>query len=133
MKTVFSGELAVRNIFPTLIGKPKEEALLGSETKDRLIGQEALEKLGISKISHLIENSQIANWDDIEKIWFIHTFYNELRISLKEINMLLTVPPLNAEENREKITEILIEKFNIPGLFIRVTNILGIYSADRTT
>lgn len=132
MKAGFSGEEAPRSVFPTLIGKPKEGALLGSETKDRLIGQEALEKLGITKISHPIENSQISNWDDIEKIWH-HTFYNELRISPEEHNVLITDPPLNSEENREKMTEIMFEKFNIPGLFIGVSSILGIYSAGRTT
>ena len=89
MKAGFSGEEAPRSVFPTLVGKPKPKVLLGSEKKDRILGQEALEKLGIETINHPIENGIITNWEDIEKIWH-HTFYNELRIAPEEHNVLLT-------------------------------------------
>ena len=105
-KAGFSGEEAPRSAFPTLVGKPKPQVLLNSEKNERLLGQEALEKLGISTITHPIESGVITNWEDMEKIWH-HTFYNELRIAPEEHNVLLTDPPLNKEETREKITEVM--------------------------
>lgn len=132
MKAGFSGEEAPRAVFPTLVGKPKPKVLLGSEKKERLLGQEALEKLGISNINHPIENGVITNWDDIEKIWH-HTFYNELRIAPEEHNVLLTDAPLNSEENREKMTELIFETFTVPGMFIGTQSVLSIYSAGKTT
>ena len=131
-KAGFSGEEAPRSAFPTLVGKPKPQVLLNSEKKERLLGQEALEKLGISTITHPIENGVITNWEDMEKIWH-HTFYNELRIAPEEHNVLLTDPPLNKEETREKITEIMFEMFNIPGLYISMQSVLAIYSTGRTS
>ena len=131
-KAGFSGEEAPRSAFPTLVGKPKPQVLLNSEKKERLLGQEALEKLGISTITHPIESGVITNWEDMEKIWH-HTFYNELRIAPEEHNVLLTDPPLNKEETREKITEVMFEMFNIPGLYISMQSVLAIYSTGRTS
>ena len=132
MKSGFSGEEAPSSVFPTLLGKPKENSLLGSEKKDRLLGQEALEKLGITKINYPITNGIITNFDDMTKIWH-HTFYNELRIAPEEHNVLLTDPPQNSPENREKITECMFEQFNVPGMFIGISSILSMYSSGRTT
>jgi actin-related protein len=131
-KAGFSGEEAPRSAFPTLVGKPKPQVLLNSEKNERLLGQEALEKLGISTITHPIESGVITNWEDMEKIWH-HTFYNELRIAPEEHNVLLTDPPLNKEETREKITEVMFEMFNIPGLYISMQSVLAIYSTGRTS
>ena len=131
-KAGFSGEEAPRSAFPTLVGKPKPQVLLNSEKKERLLGQEALEKLGISTITHPIESGVITNWEDMEKIWH-HTFYNELRIAPEEHNVLLTDPPLNKEETREKITEVMFEMFNVPGLYISMQSVLAIYSTGRTS
>ena len=127
MKVGFSGDDAPRAVFPSIIGK------LHAGDKELYIGYEAqLRRRNLRKFNHPIEHGVIKNWDDMEKIWH-HTFYEELRVSPDEHPVLLTEPPLNPKENREKMTEIMFETFNAPALYLQNQEVLAMYSTGRTT
>ena len=132
MKGGFSGENSPRSVFPTLVGTPNKNKLLTDEKVPRIIGQEALEKMGMSDVKAPIEKGIIKEWDDMELIWH-HMLYNELRIAPEDHNMILTDIPSNSPENREKMVQRMFEKLNVPGLYISMTSVLAIYDAGRTS
>jgi actin-related protein len=102
-------------VFPTVVGRLSRTATIPKMSlKDQYIGNEAMANKEYLSIRYPIEYGIVTNWDDMEKIWY-HTFYNELHVASEEHPVLITEAPLNPKANREKMTQILFEQFNIPG------------------
>lgn len=66
------------------------------------------------------------------KIWE-YTFSNELRVDPSEHRVMLTEAPGCPRQNREKMTEVMFETFNVDGMYIAIQAVLSLYANGRTT
>ena len=133
VKAGFSGDDAPRTVFSCVTGRPAYRSIMvGMGAKDVYVGEQAQKKRGILRLRYPIEHGIITNWDDMEKIWH-HAFFDQLKISPEDHNVLMTEAPMNPRTNREKMTQIMFELFSVPGLYVNIQAVLALYASGRTT
>ncbi|KAJ5068630.1 actin-7-related [Anaeramoeba ignava] len=131
IKAGFAGDDAPRTVFPSIIGRPRNSGdKIEKEEKEFYIGEEAQSKRDILSLNYPIEHGIVTDWDDMEKIWN-YTFENELKVKPEEHPILITEVPLNPKQNREKITQIMFETYNVPKFYIAISPFLPIYTSGK--
>ncbi|CAG9773830.1 unnamed protein product [Ceutorhynchus assimilis] len=78
-----------------------------------------------------IEHGIIQDFDQVEKL-LERVFVKELQLKPEEHPILLTQPPKNPQKDKEKLAEILFEKFNVPALYEEVHSVLTFYASGRS-
>ncbi|XP_076816787.1 actin, cytoplasmic 3-like [Clavelina lepadiformis] len=134
IKAGFAGDDAPRSIFRPIVGRPRTQSHhVGMEYKDTYVGDEA--QIGrdiLTRVVPAIDRGIVTNWDDMEKVWH-HIFYNELRVAPEDYKVLISEKEINPKRNRERMTQIMFEKFATPAMVLAKQSVLALYATGRTT
>lgn len=158
-KAGFAGEDNPKAVFPSHVGvvRPGKDGVVGqraSAAGDKMdvdgpasapagaaAGGDVRYSIGTSalhyrkdhmEIENPIQDGLVENWDLMEKLWD-HAFKDRLRIQPEEHPMLLAEPSFNPEACREKMLEIMFEKYKVPAVFISKNAVLSAFSCGRST
>ncbi|XP_069498532.1 actin-1-like [Ambystoma mexicanum] len=132
-KAGVAGEKAPRSVISTIIGRPRvRSAMLGAGHREYYIGEEAQAKRGVLSLHYPMEHGIVTNWNDMEKIWR-HLYERELKIKPGSRPVLLTEAPLNPRQNREKMAEMMFERFDVPAIYVALQAMLALYASGHTT
>jgi actin-related protein 2 len=135
VKCGFAGTNFPTAIFPSMVGRPImrfEEAVDNVEIKDVMVGDEAQRLRNMLEITYPLENGIIRNWDDIQYVWD-YTFFDKLKANPKECKIMLTEAPMNPKKNREKMVEVMFEKYGFLGVYISIQAVLVLYAQGLLT
>ena len=126
-KAGFSGDKGPRALLRTVVGRPK-----ANNSNDFYVGSLAVEKKGILNLNYPMEHGIITDWDDMEKVWK-HIFSDELKIDPSVHNVLLTEAAMTSKFQREKMVQIMFERFKTPGVYIINPATLSLYASGKFT
>ncbi|KFO18577.1 Actin [Fukomys damarensis] len=80
----------------------------------------------------VLNRGVVSDWDALEVLWQ-HLFYCRLRVQPEELAVLVADSPISLRTNREKVAEILFERFHVPAMQTVHQALLALYAYGRTT
>jgi len=140
VKCGFAGTNFPAAIFPSMVGRPilrTEEKAGDLQIKDIMVGDDALKARNMLQITYPLDNGIIKNFEDMVHVWD-YTFEKlkgekEWQSALKECRIMLTEAPMNPKVNREKMVEIMFEKYGFQGVYIAIQAVLVLYAQGLLT
>lgn len=136
-----AGSSAPTHVIPTVLYRPERAQLVEcvrTGTFPLLTSQsEGFASIGNAAIKESVQDAsgsmkpvvdgRVADWTDMEM--FLHCCYSQyLKIDPSDRACILTEPPLNPANNREKLAELMFETFSVPSLHIGVQAVLALYA-----
>ena len=133
IKSGFGGEDGPRNIFNSLVGIPKMPGVMVSMgQQERFVGEEAISKLEIMNFNAPIQRGQVSDWDKFETLMH-YLLYEKMKVVPEEISIMITESPNSPKENKQKLTELLFETFNVQNIHIANSSMLGLFAYGKTS
>jgi len=97
-----------------------------------MVGDEAAKLRNMLQIAYPIDNGIIRNWEDMKHVWD-YTFFEKLKIAPQESKIMLTEAPMNPQENRKKMIEVMFEKYKFKSVYIAIQAVLTLYAQGLLT
>jgi len=133
VKGGFSSSDAPQCKIPSIVGHGRHKGAMSSlGLKDCYVGSQAQTLRGILSINHPIRQGVVQDWDDLETIWD-HILQNELKTEASAQPLLITQQPLASQEDETKMAEILMEKMQVPAMFIANKSVMSLYGGGNMT
>ncbi|KAL3875262.1 hypothetical protein ACJMK2_038185 [Sinanodonta woodiana] len=136
VKCGFAGSNFPSHIFPSLVGRPvirSTEKIDDIEVKDIMVGEEASKLRSMLEVNYPMENGIVRNWDDMLLLYDYTFGAGKMNIDPKNSKILLTEPPMNPMKNREKMLEVMFEKYGFYGVYIAIQAVLTLYAQGLIT
>jgi len=135
VKCGFAGTNFPAAIFPSMVGRPimrfETNTVEDIEVKDIMVGTEAQKLRQMLQITYPLDNGIIRNWTDMEYVWD-YTF-ERLKVNPKGQKILLTEAPMNPKQNREKMIQVMFEKYGFDSVYIAIQAVLVLYAQGLLT
>ncbi|KAB0792709.1 hypothetical protein PPYR_14668 [Photinus pyralis] len=131
VKCGYAGSNFPAHIFPSMVGRPIIRAVnkIGDiEVKDLMVGDEASALRSLLEVNYPMENGVVRNWDDMCHVWDYTFGPKKMNLDPKETKILLTEPPMNPIKNRERMIEVMFEKYGFAGAYIAIQAVLTLYA-----
>lgn len=136
VKCGYAGTNFPTHIFPSLVGRPIIRATnrVGDiEVKDLMVGDEASNLRSMLELNYPMENGIIRSWDDMCHLWDYTFGKSKMNINPKECKILLTEPPMNPIKNREKMIEVMFERYQFSSAYVAIQAVLTLYAQGLLT
>ncbi|KAI4146781.1 MAG: hypothetical protein LQ340_005818, partial [Diploschistes diacapsis] len=130
LKVGYAAQNFPEHQYPSIVGRPilrSEERAGDIVVKDIMCGDEAAAARSMLQISYPMNNGIVQKWDDMEHLWDF-TFAEKLKINPAGRKILLTEPPLNPLKNRERMCEVMFERYNFGGVYVSIQAVLALYA-----
>ncbi len=136
VKCGYAGSHFPAHIFPSLVGRPIIRAanrIDDIEVKDLMVGDEASKLRSMLEVNYPMENGMVRNWEDMCHVWDYTFGPEKLDIDPTQCKVLLTEPPMNPKRNREKMIEVMFEKYGFDSVAIAIQAVLTLYAQGLLT
>mmetsp|Transcript_47449 Transcript_47449/g.34733 ORF Transcript_47449/g.34733 Transcript_47449/m.34733 type:complete len:206 (+) Transcript_47449:36-653(+) len=148
IKAGFSGEDLPRCVVPTVVGTNHiqiDPSLLvgavGSELQQKVeyaYGNQAFVARPTHQLHFPIQRGVICQEEKTRSIEYMENMWEyilekELNLEPKNMSVLLTDSAFNSKENKQKVAEVMFEKFRVKELAILNTAVLSLFSTGRTS
>jgi actin-related protein len=124
VKAGYAGEDTPKFVFPSAVGVGGESMasngasamqIDGGSGRTLRVGTHALAyRRDGMEVASPFTDGLITDWEAAEAI-FQHALKDQMRLATEDHPVMLAEPTHNTKENREKMVEIMFEKYNVPG------------------
>lgn len=98
-----------------------------------MLGDEASQLRHKLELSYPMENGMVRNWEEMQYVWDYTFGQSKLNIDPKDCKILLTEPPMNPNRNREKLIEVMFEKYGFAACHVAIQAVLTLYAQGLVT